>query len=272
MFPHRWQYATFPIPAEWRTAGETQLHLGLGTGLFQWYGPPTYFPSRPLFKAYTHVDPYLDLAQERQGVAPAPAPPLPTVPPAVASKQLAEAVSNAVQHLFEVQVWNWSDVAAGKMPQCLFGAVSQNGFSCPLLPNGTANVSACKKSWQSHDDAGNLPWTTSILAMGQAFASKARWAANFSGQRWVLDRVVGAIDVHVRAQGRLVVTTMPTFVWLCFPTHLCPHCHSPLVCCVCSPSHNHGDGLASHSIRGLTDPPSFISSFIYILVYIHVAR
>lgn len=37
--------------------------------------------------------------------------------------------------------------------------------------------------------------------MGQAYTSTARWAERFSGQAWVLDRVVGAIDVHVRAQG-----------------------------------------------------------------------
>jgi hypothetical protein len=37
--------------------------------------------------------------------------------------------------------------------------------------------------------------------MGQAWKSKSKWAANFSGQDWVLDRVVAAIDVHVRAQG-----------------------------------------------------------------------
>ena len=42
--------------------------------------------------------------------------------------------------------------------------------------------------------------------MGQAWSSKSKWAARFKGPDgegadWVLDRVVGAIDVHVRAQG-----------------------------------------------------------------------
>ena len=47
---------------------------------------------------------------------------------AAASAQVAAAVAGAVQHLFDVQVYNWTDVARGAMPQCLFGAVSQNGF------------------------------------------------------------------------------------------------------------------------------------------------
>lgn len=121
-FPGRWQYATYPIPEEW-TRGKTTLRLGLGTGLFQWYGGPGYMPSRPLFKAYTHVAPFLDIpADEMQGSAPPLAPPKPV--DSNASNALAASVGDAVQHLFDVQVWNWTLVELGQMPACLFGAVS----------------------------------------------------------------------------------------------------------------------------------------------------
>ena len=40
-----------------------------------------------------------------------------------------------------------------------------------------ANVTACKTSWQSHDDAGNLPWTTALIVMGQAYSSQSKWCA-----------------------------------------------------------------------------------------------
>ena len=171
-------------------------------------------PSRPFFKAYTHVDPFLHIPDEQQGTAPPHAAAKPADPHS--SAELATSVGSAVQHLFDVQLWNWTLVELGQIPACLFGAVSQNGFGCPMIdtpdckfdphthrwPGGCkANVTACKQSYQAHDDAGNLPWTTSMITMGQAYKSQSKWAANFSGQDWVLDRVVAAIDVHVRAQG-----------------------------------------------------------------------
>jgi hypothetical protein len=200
-FPQRWQYATYPLPLEW-TAGRTTIRLGLGTGVFQWYGGPQYFPSRQLFRAYTHTAPYLTIpVAETQGVAPADAPPRPPVPAAEQLDQLSETLGGAVQQLFDAQVWNWTDVEAGRMPACLFGAPSTYGFKCALLPNGRANMSGCKQQWQSGNDAGNLPWSSSLAALGAAYSSQAKWATNFSGQGWVLNRVVGAMDVHVRAQG-----------------------------------------------------------------------
>jgi hypothetical protein len=174
-FPDRWQYATYPLPKSW-TENKTTLTIGLGTGLFQWYGAPGFMPSRALFKAYTHVEPFLEIpAEEQQGVAPPDAPPKPVDPNA--SAELATSVGAAVQHLFDVQVWNWTLVELGQMPACLFGAVSQNGFGCPMLKEPDcvfnphthqwpavckANVSSCKQHYQSSDDRGNLPWTTSM--------------------------------------------------------------------------------------------------------------
>jgi hypothetical protein len=124
-------------------------------------------PSRPLFKAYTHVDPFVPIPAEMQGKAPAPA--KPKALNTNTSDVLAASVGAAVQHLFDVQVWNWTLVAMGQMPACLFGAVSQNGFGCPMIESAEckfnprthrwpavckANISACKKSWQARDDAG----------------------------------------------------------------------------------------------------------------------
>eukprot|EP00040_Diaphanoeca_grandis_P011172 m.57240 g.57240 ORF g.57240 m.57240 type:complete len:843 (+) comp22353_c0_seq1:83-2611(+) len=213
-FPGRWQYATYPLPLNW-TVGKTTLRIGLGTGVFQWYGGPEFYPSRALFKAYTHVSPYFMIpSEELQGVAPEDAPIKPADPNASAA--LAASVGLAVQHLFDAQVWNWTLVELGQMPMCLFGAVSQNGFQCPMIVSEDckydphthqysnackANVTECKRVWQASDDNGNLPWTTSLATLGQAYKSKSKWAAMYSGKTWVLDRVVGAIDVHVRAQG-----------------------------------------------------------------------
>ena len=133
-------------------------------------------PSRALFKAYTHVEPFLEIpAGEQQGAAPPDAPPKFVDPDA--SAELATSVGAAVQHLFDVQVWNWTLVELGQMPACLFGAVNQNGFGCPMLKSPgcvfnphthrwpdacKANVSSCKQTYQASDDRGNLPWTTSM--------------------------------------------------------------------------------------------------------------
>ena len=170
-------------------------------------------PSRPLFKAYTHVDPFLQIPNEQQGTAPPQAAEKPSDP--YSSSELAVSVGSAVQHLFDVQLWNWTLVELGQLPACLFGAVSQNGFGCPMIETPTckfdphthrwpvgckANVSACKQSYQAHDDAGNLPWTTSMITMGQAYKFRAS-GPPIQRLDWVLDRVVAAIDVHVRAQG-----------------------------------------------------------------------
>ena len=39
-----------------------------------------------------------------------------------------------------------------------------------------------------------------MITMAQAYVSHSKWAERFFSQDWVLDRVVAAIDVHVRAQ------------------------------------------------------------------------
>ena len=60
-------------------------------------------PSRALFRAYTHVDPFLAIApSEQQGAAPPDAPPKPRDPQA--STYVASNVGAAVQHLFDAQV------------------------------------------------------------------------------------------------------------------------------------------------------------------------
>lgn len=201
-FPNRWQYVTYPLPRDW-TANRTELELGLGTGGFAWYSGPAYYPSRPIYRGYTHVAPYVSVdPDESRGVkVPPDAPARGGLPPAVLSASVAAELAAAVQHLFDAQLWSWADVGAGTVPRCLFGAPTVTGLRCPLLPNGTANASACKAAWQSYDDSGNLPFSTAVMAMGAAYNSTARWAANFTGQRWVLERVAGALDVHVRAQG-----------------------------------------------------------------------
>ena len=55
---------------EW-TLLRTRIKIGLGTGNFIGYGPPTYMPSRSFFRAYTHTAPYLQIPpHEQQGSVP----------------------------------------------------------------------------------------------------------------------------------------------------------------------------------------------------------
>lgn len=93
-------------------------------------------------------------------------------------------------------------VANQTLPSAIYGAPTL-GFSCAgrgpkPLPY---NRSQCKDLYQRRDDSGNLPWSTSLMVIAEAFASNASWAAPFAGKPEILRRVALALDVHVRAQG-----------------------------------------------------------------------
>lgn len=204
------QYITYALPPEW-TLLRKELRLGLGTGNFIGYGPPTYMPSRSFFRAYTHTAPYLSLpATEQQGTVPSLADPRP--PAANFSDEVGAQVAAGVQHLLDQQLMNWSAVADGTMPSAIYGAPTL-GFLCPGAPGSENNKkhppkkpavynrSECKNAYQSRDDSGNLPWSTSLMIVAEAFASNASWATKFAGKPEVLWRVALALDVHVRAQG-----------------------------------------------------------------------
>ena len=221
-FPGRWQFVTYVLPERW-THGKSTVRLGIGTGIFQWYGGGTLYPSRALFRAYTHAAPYLSIpAGELHGSEPPHADARALRRDAVAT--LTANVTTAVARLFAAQAWNWSDVEAGRLPACLFGAPALSGAftctmlndSCPSHPYYTptkpkcrnnacvgchANLTACKDKWQGYDDQGNMPWTAGVAILAAAYSSQAAWAAQWRGKQWVVDRIVGALDVHVRAQG-----------------------------------------------------------------------
>jgi hypothetical protein len=176
-FSGRWQYVTCVLPEAW-TRGKTMAKLGIGTGIFQWYSGPTVYPSRAVFRAYTHVSPFMRIPlTELQGAEPVHAEARPLHADAAAT--MAANVTTAVGRLFDAQVWNWVNVEHGRMPAGLFGAPALSGFRCTMLnescptapyylPNRPqcrnnacaqcrANLTACKDSWQGHNDQGNMP-------------------------------------------------------------------------------------------------------------------
>jgi hypothetical protein len=195
--PGRWQYATFALPFEW-TALRTKITLGLGTGNFVGYGPPTYMPSRSLFRAYTHVSPYLQIPPaEQQGSVPPLA--APRKPRSNFTADVDLQIAQGVQRLLDSQLMNWSAVRNYQLPSAIYGAPTAGDytFTCPQ----PYNRSQCKSDWMRSDDRGNLPWSTSLVIVAEAFASNASWARGFSGNPDVLRRIALALDVHVRAQG-----------------------------------------------------------------------
>ena len=104
--PGRWQYITYALPLEW-TLLRKKVKLGLGTGNFIGYGPPTFMPSRSFFRAYTHTDAYLQLpATEQQGAVPPLAAPRP--PPANFTADVAKQIAAGVQHLLDEQLMDWN--------------------------------------------------------------------------------------------------------------------------------------------------------------------
>lgn len=97
---------------------------------------------------------------------------------------------------------DWQAVENQTLPSAIYGAMSL-GFSCagrgpiPLVYNRSERETL----YQRGDDCGNLPWSTSLMVVAEAYASNSSWAAKFSGQPEILQRVALALDVHMRAQG-----------------------------------------------------------------------
>eukprot|EP01047_Picozoa_sp_COSAG01_P046337 COSAG01_NODE_4342_length_5118_cov_2.630205_1_plen_1459_part_00 len=205
-FRGRWQYSTIQLPRAW-TDHRCQITIGLGAGQWKGYGKPYLAPARAIYAVYTHKNPHLQVfGSEQQGAPPsAPAPPAPQTPNA--SAVLDHNVQLGVQHILDAQAvaMNWSAVEAGVFPRCLFGAPSYKGFSCWVYNHDHTrfllNTSACKTRYASLDDAGNLPWTWSMVILSLAYTSNEPWAIQWAKQPWLLRRIALALDVHVRMQG-----------------------------------------------------------------------
>ena len=123
----RWEYSTYVIPGNWTINGK--MHLTVGTGTFNKYGHEYHTPSRAVYRAYAHNEPFFqpDPSAEDQGALPAMAP-SPSVPHDQQLAALRTRINMAVDQFMKSQLfgdtWN-ARVANGSAPAIMTGALSE---------------------------------------------------------------------------------------------------------------------------------------------------
>ena len=177
--------------------------------LVQTYGPPSLVRSRTIYKAFIHSGgsggsgAFLDLAAEAPaGKPPAPAPPLPAVNSTVAAAvvHLQGEVAAALAEVGKWQEWGPAFEESVKQNKsfALFRGVPTAG-SCHGPPNASDFPST--RGYQYCIDRKNLSPMRQLEVYAMAWQSTEPWAAGWSQNHSVLERIAAGLDFFAIAQG-----------------------------------------------------------------------
>ena len=208
--PGIFQYSTYILPSALTKLarndgnGTRTLSLAVGSGTYQTYGPPSLARSRTLYKAFIHGESgYIDLSNEvPAGALPPPAPPLPpansTVQAAVV--HLQREIVAALVEVGSWQEWGPAFEESVKLNRsfALFRGVPTAG-SC-RGPHDAAGFPE-KTGYQYCIDRKNLSPMRQLEVYAMAWKSSQPWAAGWSQNQSVLDRIAAGLDFFAVAQG-----------------------------------------------------------------------
>jgi hypothetical protein len=209
--PGIFQYSTYILPKVLTATGEVRrtgkLTLAIGSGTYQTYGPPSLVRSRTLYKAYVHSGDsggggaFLSL-EGAAGTPPPPAPPLPaensTVTAAVT--HLQGEILTALTEVAKWQEWGPDFEQAVKKSQsfALFrGAPTAGSCRGPRNASGFPQMTG----YQYCIDRKNLAPMRQLEVYAMAWKSSGSWAAGWSRNQSVLDRIAAGLDFFAVAQG-----------------------------------------------------------------------
>jgi hypothetical protein len=200
-FPGRFYYTTYSIPRS-MTDGKAQVTLKVAAvGVIAPYAPPgqrerpAQGPSRGIYRAYVHTDPYLvPAADEVQGTAPVgKVRPVPANSPGLA--ELRAQIDGAVTALLRWQLWGpqWEDaLARGDVPAAVTGACAR--------PMRWERRPA--QEWKDAVAQRTGDGNATSLNVGAIFATAyaSPWSRHH-GDPELLQRAAAALDYACRAQG-----------------------------------------------------------------------